>query len=186
MSVSILQNLWKSTPPNSLNYLQKYWLNRSGTLTAGLRQLGEVKIHILNESPSPMCEEDKIALQKPHTTLIWVREIVMNINDLPCIWARSITPIQASRSVWRGIRHLNTHPLAEILYHDPRIHRGDFTMTRIHPASVLYRKLRLYFPEQIHQAHYARRSIFYKNAIPLMVTECFLPSFWELPHLQKV
>ncbi len=186
MSVSILQNLWKNTPPSSLNHLQKYWLNRSGALTAGLRQLGKVKIHILNESPSPMCEEDKIALQQPHTTVIWVREIVMSINDLPCVWARSITPIQASQSVWRGIRHLNTRPLAEILYDDPRIIRSHFEVSRIHPASVLYPALQRYFPEQVHQPHYARRSIFYKNALPLMVTECFLPSFWALPNLQRV
>lgn len=184
MSVSILQSLWKSTPPSSLNHLQKYWLTRSGALTAGLRQLGQVKIHILNESPSQMSEEDRIALYLSQSTVIWVREIVMSIDELPCVWARSITPLAASQSVWRGIRHLNTRPLAEILYHDPRIYRGSFSITRIHPASVLYRKLHRYFPHQAQQAHYARRSIFHKNNMPLMVTECFLPDFWALPHLR--
>ncbi|MDY3331904.1 MAG: chorismate lyase [Pelistega sp.] len=180
MSVSILQNLWKTAPPSSLTPQQKYWLTRPGALTQGLRQLGKVNIVILKETATTLTEEERLAIHCPHPEAIWVREILMNINDRPCVWARSITPLTAAQSVWRGIRQLNTRPLAEILYDDTRISRSSFEISRIHPASVLYPALKRYFPEQIRQAHYARRSVFYKDKAPLMVTECFLPEFWML------
>lgn len=186
MSVSILQNLWKSTAPSSLSHLQKYWLSRPGMLTKGLRQLGQVNIRILNESASPISEEESLALNCHYPQLIWVREIIMDIDNIPCVWARSITPIKSSHSVWRGVRHLNTRPLAEILYDDPRITRSHFAITTIQAPSILYRSLQHFFPESVIQQNYARRSIFYKNNEPLMVTECFLPAFWDLTQLQRV
>ncbi|MFQ6746237.1 chorismate--pyruvate lyase, partial [Bordetella pertussis] len=40
---------WLPAAPSTLDPLRKYWLFRPGALTAGLRQLGHVRLRVLAE-----------------------------------------------------------------------------------------------------------------------------------------
>ncbi|WP_154589164.1 chorismate--pyruvate lyase family protein, partial [Bordetella pertussis] len=95
---------WLPAAPSTLDPLRKYWLFRPGALTAGLRQLGHVRLRVLAEYPTgaPRDEADgmRIAAQSP----VWVREVLMSIV---------------------------TRPLADMLYHDPGIHRSVFVCRRL-------------------------------------------------------
>ncbi|WP_134819520.1 chorismate--pyruvate lyase family protein, partial [Bordetella pertussis] len=68
---------WLPAAPSTLDPLRKYWLFRPGALTAGLRQLGHVRLRVLAEYPTgaPRDEADgmRIAAQSP----VWVREVLM-------------------------------------------------------------------------------------------------------------
>ncbi len=181
MSLSIYSSIWRPQPPTSLSNLQRYWLKRPGILTKGLRQVGSLKINVLKECIESLSLEESLAINQPINTPVWVREIVMRIDDIPCVWARSLTPLTASHSTWKGIRRLNTRPLAEILYHDPTIQRSAFEVASIYRSTQIARSQRKYFPTNKELSlNYARRSIFYKKHQPLMVIECFLPAFWQL------
>lgn len=172
-------NVWRTSPPPFLSNQQRYWLTRPGALTEGLRQLGKVSIRILTESQQSSCLEDSQALGISLRSLIWAREIEMAIDGIPCVWARSITPLSAARGVWKPMRQLTTRPLATILYRDPRIIRSVFECARVRLGSQLYYSQQHHRIPQGRTPHYARRSIFYKQQQALMVSECFLPAFWR-------
>ncbi|WP_262403790.1 chorismate--pyruvate lyase family protein, partial [Bordetella pertussis] len=73
---------WLPAAPSTLDPLRKYWLFRPGALTAGLRQLGHVRLRVLAEYPTgaPRDEADgmRIAAQSP----VWVREVLMSIDGV--------------------------------------------------------------------------------------------------------
>ncbi|WP_154393066.1 chorismate--pyruvate lyase family protein, partial [Bordetella pertussis] len=102
---------WLPAAPSTLDPLRKYWLFRPGALTAGLRQLGHVRLRVLAEYPTgaPRDEADgmRIAAQSP----VWVREVLMSIDGVDSVVARSLTPLRASHGVWQGMRRLLTRPL---------------------------------------------------------------------------
>lgn len=172
---------WLPAAPSTLDPLRKYWLFRPGALTAGLRQLGHVRLRVLAEYPTgaPRDEADgmRIAAQSP----VWVREVLMSIDSVDSVVARSLTPLRASHGVWQGMRRLLTRPLADMLYHDPGIHRSVFVCRRL-AAGVPFHATAIARapaggPEP---ALWARRSAFWRAGQPLLVAECFLPAFWSL------
>lgn len=121
-------------------------------------------------------------LQRPAFSPIWVREIVMAINGTDSVFARSFTPLDASQGLWKGIRQLETRPLADMLYHDPEITRSPFYTCRLTEPQPLYHSARRALGTQCPPAHQllARCSVFWRAEEPLLVTECFLPDFWSL------
>lgn len=176
-------NPWRHQPAPSLLPLQKQWLTRPGALTQSLRALGCLKLRVLAEYPDgASAEEASLMNCHPHSP-VWVREIVMDIDGLDCIVARSITPLAASHGTWQGIRRLRSRPLADILYEDPTISRSDFEVARLNRRVSIYRTVRgmskkRVFPSQLQ----ARRSVFWRQGSPLLVTECFLTDFWLMLH----
>jgi len=129
---------WRPVPPPSLSALQKHWLLRPGALTAGLRALGRMQLRVLDEYAAGLPRDEAPALRLPPRTPVWVREIVMSVDGVDSVAARSLTPLAASHGVWQGMRRLRTRPLADMLYHDPGILRTPFAVARVRPAMPLH------------------------------------------------
>jgi len=179
---------WIRRPPPSLSMLQKHWMMRPGALTAGLRQLGNVRLNVIREYAGAVCLEDSYSLHLPRCAQVWTREIYMSIDDIPCVVARSVTPLRASHGVWQGVRRLKSRPLADILYQRKSITRTNFDVQRLLKsrqltklAFLVERNLRAKdVPMTATHQLCARRSVFWRSKTPLLVSECFLPIFWEL------
>lgn len=179
---------WQHSPAPSWGRLQNYWLYRPGALTNGLRALGTVKLRVLREFGDGLDGDERLLIQSHRGYPVWIREVCMAINGHDCVVARSFTPLTASKSVWQGIRRLRTRPLADMLYHDPRIERSHFVSTRIHRAHGLWSTLKhtgnaiatSYDDGTRKHALLARSSVFWRESQPLVVEECFLPAFWPL------
>lgn len=171
---------WRNTPSPSLTQTQKAWLMRPGALTTGLRQLGRLELRVLAEFSGGLSPDESPALELPPRTLMWIREIAMSIDGIDCIVARSLTPLRASHGVWQGMRTLRTRPLADILYQESGIIRSDFEVARVHRQMSITHPLRNMMIDLASGTLLARRSIFWRNRSPLLVAECFLPSFWHL------
>ena len=186
-------NRWQPQPPVVCHPLQKRWLTRPGALTAGLRTLGRFSLHVVSEGIELARIEDNCFAPR---TLTWRREVLMSIDETPCVLARSVTPLIASHGVWQGVRRLGRRPLADILYNDPGIVRSQFEISRIARAHGLYETLKR--AHELLDAHggpglnthiraqptlMARRSVFWRERQALMVSECFLPDFWALAQV---
>jgi len=169
-------------PPPHLSRQQKYWLFRPGALTAGLRQLGQVRLRVVNEHAAGLHPAETWMLQCNPRSPIWVREILMSINGVDSVFARSFTPLKASHGLWQGMRRLRTRPLADMLYHDPQITRSPFFACRLNAQQPLYGTAQRIFGTQRPPANklLARCSVFWRMGQPLLVAECFLPEFWAL------
>jgi len=156
--------------------LQRAWLQQPGALTAGLRRLGPLTLQVRREAvlalPAGWAEE----IGRPAGSAIWWREILMCIEGQPAVQACSFTPRRASLGVWKAMRGLGSHPLADILYEDARITRSGFRFgrLRVRPASGAW------VAAQPGDAVQARHSVFVRQGEPLLVAEYFLPGFWPL------
>lgn len=173
---------WVPSTWPSLTHDKKYWLSRPGALTAGLRRIGGVTLAVVKEYAYGLDLQESWMLHRPPQTSVWIREIKMAIDGTDCVVARSFTPLAASHAWWRSMRHLHSRPLADMLYHDPEIERSRFFACRLKRQQPLYRTVQRAVGENTPaaQALLARCSIFTRHDQPLLVAECFLPSFWPL------
>ncbi len=171
---------WLLRPSPKLDPIQKYWLFRPGPLTQGLRRQGDVRIQVIGEFAELVSSDEMRTIRETADTMVWVREICMSIDGTPAVVARSITPLDAARSVWQAVRRLRTRPLADILYHDPAIVRSVFESCIAKSPLPIYKAVQRagQRPSCGHSTLLARRSVFWKKGEPLQVTECFLPVFW--------
>jgi chorismate--pyruvate lyase len=83
------------------------------------------------------------------------------------------------------MRRLHTRPLAELLYGDSKVRRS-YLVSRYLPAhsrrDPLHRLLHHASHPLPRRALVARRSVFERDGAPLLITECFLPAFWQMLH----
>lgn len=173
---------WSNTATPSLSREQKHWLYRPGALTSGLRQLGRVQLRVVCEYSDGLYPGEAWMLHRKPQSPVWVREIVMSIDGTDCVVARSFTPLLASHGWWQGIRRLRTRPLADMLYHDREIERSGFWACQLTRQQPLYATVKRSLGDSTPEARalLARCSVFWRQGQPLLVAECFLPSFWAL------
>lgn len=172
-------------------------MKRPGALTAGLRSLGRFDLRVGREYAEGARAVEALALECPVGTPVWVREVVMSVDGIDCVSARSITPLAASHGVWSGIRRLNTRPLADMLYGDSDIRRSLFEWCQLGFADPFWKAARLNTKKLTPPATrptertksapqlLARRSVFWRRGQPLLVAECFLPEFWKIAQLPR-
>ena len=171
---------WQPAVPPARSPLQHYWLTRPGALTVGLRALGDFGLLVLAEYARTAPAEEARAMACAPTVPMWIREIVMSVDGVPAVVARSLTPLRDSHGVWQGMRRLRTRPLADMLYHDRSVSRSGFEVARLHPALALHGVAAARGDPSQGPGLLARRSVFRRHGRPLMVEECFLPAFWRL------
>lgn len=173
---------WLTVPSPSFSRQQKYWLFRPGALTAGLRKLGTVQLQVAREHADGLHPAEAWMLRLAPRHPVWVREIIMSIDGINTVYARSFTPLHASHGLWQGMRRLRTRPLADMLYHNPQITRSGFAACRLHAQQPLYQTGRHILGGLCPPAPtmLGRCSVFWRAGEPLLVAECFLPEFWTL------
>jgi chorismate--pyruvate lyase len=114
---------------------------------------------------------------------------MMSIDGVPCVVARSLSDRQSSTGVWRGIRQLGTRPLADMLYDDARVRRSHFGFSNVRQTQGLAQALSHWGNTALCQQYrpllLARRSLFICQVKLLLVSECFLPAFWQLIEKRK-
>ena len=176
---------WWPAPRPSFSTTQKQWLTRRGALTQALRELGSLELRVLDEYSAGANHDEAYRLGVPALTPVWNREIVMSINGMNCVAARSVTTLKASHGVWQGMRRLRSRPLADILYDSVTIKRSNFEIALLNRQTPLYRTV-LNMDIDSNKSIYslnallARRSVFWRQKTPLLVAECFLPAFWKI------
>ena len=183
---------WRAQAAPRCSPAQKFWLLRPGPLTLGLRKLGVFALEVVHEGVQQPSQEDRAVFGKGP---VWCREVCMSVDGIPMVVARSLTPLRASHGSWQGMRRLDRRPLADILYNDPGIRRSPFEVTRVGRHHGLWHSLqrsgvvssgslpaRAGMPRLSGPLLWARRSHFWRNHQPLMVSECFLPAFWVRVH----
>ncbi|ANF58824.1 chorismate--pyruvate lyase family protein [Halotalea alkalilenta] len=182
----VISPAWRSTAFR-LDRTSRTWLFLPGALTEALRALGTFSLEPLSERRERLGMDEAWALGVRPGGPAWIREVLMRLDGVPCVAARSVTPLPASRGVWRSLRGRGSRPLGESLYGDPAIRRDAFTWCRPTPSDFLGVLIarcegddpacdRTIVPLR---APLARRSRFLRKGEPLLVAECFLSGFWS-------
>ncbi|SDV50936.1 chorismate--pyruvate lyase family protein [Chitinasiproducens palmae] len=185
---------WRLRPASTSDVVQRSWLRRGGALTGHLRGLGRVTVDVLDERVDGAMPDEAAALHTVSGAPVWMRAVALRVDGEALVVARSVTPLAASHGVWLSMRRLGSRPLADLLYHDHGVSRTRLASSVILPGHPLYRlaaalpapddapaSARTFAPSQLPRRLLARRSVFARKGVPLLIAECFLPALWRRP-----
>ena len=114
------------------------------------------------------------ALKVRNSQLAMVRQVRLYCDDEPWVFARTIIPLSTLRGRQRRLAHLGSKPLGAVLFADPHMQRSPLEIVRISPGQRLFH--RALGSSSTHcDAIWGRRSVFYLDQRPLLVSEIFLP-----------
>ncbi|KAG0929477.1 hypothetical protein G6F31_017341 [Rhizopus arrhizus] len=73
---------WLSVAPPIRAPAVRHWLFRPGALTAGLRQVGQVRLRVLAEYADGAPLDEARAMGIAPGTPVWIREVLMSVNGV--------------------------------------------------------------------------------------------------------
>ncbi len=152
------------------------WLLDDDSLTAKLIALssGDFRVKLLSqELARPQLSECR-ALGLPPRQLALVRQVVLLGEGEPWVFARSLVPLSTLTGRLRQLRQLDTRPLGAFLFSQHNLQRGGIAVSRID-------RHHQYLPAQVqgNATVWGRRSVFRVDDKPLLVSEVFLPGFYQ-------
>ncbi len=103
-----------------------------------------------------------------------VREVHLLCNNEPWVFARTVIPPHTLKGKQRRLGKLGKKPLGAVLFADKSMHRTEMEIACIQPGQQLY-QLATHHLSHCDQPIWGRRSVFFLNNHPLMVSEIFLP-----------
>jgi chorismate lyase len=157
------------------------WLLDDGSLTAHLRNLGELQVHRLYQGWQVPLPSEQLLLAQSHHALALVREVELTLDGQPVVFARSVFPSASLTGSLTHLRRLQNSSLGDILFRHPGMHRSPFEVARLAGNTA-------YLPEHLRQSEMAwgRRSKFEIEGRGLMVSEVFLAPFTPWKALSPV
>ena len=171
----------------------RQWLDASGSLSRRLAALGErFEVQTLQQGPRRLSRAEATDLMPHRHVRGWVREVLLRVDGVPLVWARSVATRRALNGPWRALRGLGTRPLADLLFKDPRVQRTPLRHERLAPhgplACHLERQWRLAndgapLPRGM---VWARSSVFHRRGAPLRVMEAFAPALGALRPARRL
>lgn len=152
-----------------------------------MRLHGTVRVEVIDQGRRQLWPQERRALG---CSVGHVREVVLRIDELPAVWARSSVPARAVKGPWQAIRGLGTRPLAELLFSHRAVRRGPLQAlrfklhgpagahmarqwARLDPAAAVADAPRSSTPAPL--PSWARHSLFHHHGQPLQVLEAFAP-----------
>lgn len=156
-----IRPLWH-TPKQQLNippHLNR-WLIAHGSLTKQLTQQagGQFRVRPIRQMFARPTLDEARFLQVPPYQRAWIREVELyGCEPVPWVQARSVIPISTVKGRGRRLRHLGSRSLGSLLFSRkaPKCTRQVIALSQ----------------------GWARRSRYLWHGQPLLVQECFLPSF---------
>lgn len=155
------------------------WVGASGSLSARLAGAGQTfRVQVLDQGRQRLCLDEARAIGLPGRRPGYVREVVLRVDDVPVVFARSVTMHAQSLGSWRSIRGLGTRPLADVLFKRLGLARMPLEFARLKPASHLRRYVAQAWQHATGEvvaarALPARRSVFTRCGASLLVMEVF-------------
>ncbi len=150
------------------------WLLDKSSLTTKLVKLskGNFKVKVLRQIRTRASRSEAQALGISRHSIVLVREVLLMGNHQPWVFARSLLPLSSLNGSLRHLRKQGTRPLGAFLFSQPHLQRGAIALAQISQHHA-------YVPPTLldNVAVWGRRSVFYIDSKPLLVSEVFLPSF---------
>lgn len=167
-------------PPHANRY--RHWLVDRGSLTRRLQErCAAFCVQRVRQTLRPGVIDERSPLRARAGEWLTTREVFLCCADTPVVFAHSVVRRGGLQGPWRWVGGLGARPLGAALFADPRIERTPLAFRAIGRHHPLFgcATARMEGPPR---ALWARRSIFLREGVPLLVTEVFLPAILELPR----
>ncbi|WP_157976675.1 chorismate--pyruvate lyase family protein [Parahaliea mediterranea] len=165
-------------PNYRLGHRERAWLLDDGSLTRRIiaNNPGQFRVQRLRQEWVTPLPSERRLLGLPLRQRALVREVILQVDDVPLVFARSLIPVSSLTGELRHLRQLRNRPLGAILFRMPGMQRSPFEVARIGGNSS-------YLPSFLRQTDstWGRRSCFDLQGRQLMVSEVFLQAFspWQ-------
>ncbi|MEB0140446.1 MULTISPECIES: chorismate--pyruvate lyase family protein [unclassified Undibacterium] len=158
------------------------WLSDRGSLTARLQaRCQQFRVQRLSQQQARCLPDEAGLLGLPRACQTHEREVILRCDAQAIIYGHTVVPLTATAAQWPLFAALGEQSLGTTLFHDPLVIRGPLSFARLHPRHPLMQRLRQILPEISATSLPARRSLFWRKAGVLLVTEVFLPALAQLP-----
>lgn len=158
----------------------RHWLLDRGSLTLSLRKHCDCfNVNVWSQRFAVVNRDECAVIGVRPGVACVVRDVSLNCDRRPVIFAHSVAEPRALRGPWRTLTTLGARPLGEALFADPRITRFPLRFRRLNRRHELYRRA-CGLLEHSPACLWARRSLFALRESRLLVTEVFLPAILDL------
>lgn len=162
---------WQPSPAGAGAY--RHWLQTDDSLTKRLQAaFADFKVTKVSQYwAHPLPDEAALLGLRPDQAAL-IREVWLQSDATPLVFARSVLPRSSLRGAWRDLDGLGARPLGAVLFADNQVSRTPLSyckLSRLHPISK-----RIGLP-----GLWARRSVFVRSGRRILVTETFLPGVLE-------
>jgi chorismate lyase len=142
------------------------WVLDRGSLTQRLiiHSANNFSVRLLRELIDTPLNSERRALGLGIRRACLVREVALLCHHLPVVYARSIIPLATLRGKERQLANLGEKPLGAFLFQHRKMTRGPLELAPFHGIFSADNRM-----------GWGRRSVFYLNKRPLLVSEFFLP-----------
>lgn len=146
------------------------WLQEEGSLTRRLQNQARssFQVRILSQGILPLQPTEKQQLAIAHQR-VWVRQVLLEVDGQPWVFARSLLPLDQHGSLQRRLRQLGRQALGQLLFANPHIHRGPLEFCA--PNQLPFPSL------------WGRASCFAADGLRLRVAEHYLPAMAQQLNL---
>ena len=154
------------------------WLTEPDSLTARCqRSCSTFRVRLLRYGKGRALA-DESAGAAPARNLAWVREVVLECDGLPVIFAHTTLDASGNGRLTRWMARLGSRSLGSLLFAYPGFRRGRIEFLRLDRRHPLFqRAAALCTPPKV---LWARRSLHRLGGQQVLVTEVFLPEICGL------
>lgn len=172
---------WLPHPALAERALIRPWLTDRGSLTARIRaRCDRFEVQVLQQRLALPLVDERALLGRVRPSSALVREVLLCADGVPVVFAHSVVLPRHLRGAWHLVAGLGARPLGAVLFADASVKRGRLHFKRLGPRDPRWQRAigsaALSSPGPL----WARRSVFLRRDLPLLVTEVFLPTIASL------
>jgi chorismate--pyruvate lyase len=154
------------------------WLIDQSSLTAKLiASCRQFRVQRLHQRRALSLRDEYRLVDLPRRAQVREREVVLQCDGHPVVYAHTIVPLCATASDWPFFGGLGERSLGTTLFGDPRVRQGRLQFARLearHP--LVERACAALGVARLDCPLYARRCVYQRKQGRLLVTEVFLPA----------
>ncbi|MFZ2971375.1 MAG: chorismate lyase [Ferribacterium limneticum] len=169
------RNEWRPRPVGGpLDAALASWLTEPGSLTARCqRHSRQFRVRLLRYEKGHALADEGLLL-KPSRHPAWVREVVLECDGVPVIFAHTTLSTASNGRLSRWLSRLGSNSLGSLLFTHPGFQRGAIEFRRLDQRHPLFQRAAAL--GMAGDTLWARRSLHRLGAQQVLVTEVFLPA----------
>lgn len=172
---------WSTHLPANVDPAMRVWLTEAGSLTARLiAHSAHFRVHRIRQTSGLVGRDEQRILQLPRQVQVHQRDVVLECDRRPVVFAQSCVPFSANASDWPIFSRLGERSLGSILFGDPLVRRGALQFARLPRRHPLIMRLETVLGAQGNVRLFARRCLYRRRQGVLLVSEIFLPYIIDL------
>lgn len=151
------------------------WLLDSSSLTSKLeRQCNQFSVQVRREIKTS-CKESLLSQHFPSSEKVLVREVLLCCDNIPYVFAQTEIPYSTLSQTQEQLANIGSESLGNILFQDKTLKRSNIEIAEFCHGSEVH-TLSESLQQFCDHSLWARRSVFYVQGKPLLVSEVFLPA----------